>query len=128
MKKILFFCSIVVLTGAAFSGCYYDNYAELHPNITVCDTTHVMSFANDIQPILSNSCSVVACHGPATSGGGYDLSSYAGVNQAVTDGKLYSSVIWDGNASNMPKDSPSKISICDQTKIKKWIDAGAPNN
>ena len=125
--KLFFFFSFVI---AAFSSCYYDNYEELHPTLTGsnCDTAKVMSYSNDIVPILNASCGTNnSCHG-TTNTSTIDLTTYAGVNNTVINGLLYSAVIWDGNASNMPKGSASKIPVCDITKIKKWIDAGAQNN
>lgn len=130
MKKISFFILGALLMAGAFSGCYYDNYGELHPNqaLNSCDTTHVISFASDIVPILNNSCGTGNdCHG-TTNTSGYDFTNYAGVNQSVIDAVLYSSVSWDGTVNPMPKNSTAQISVCDITKIRMWIDAGAPNN
>jgi hypothetical protein len=40
---------------------------------------------------MSSDC--VRCHGPALRGGGYDLSSYAGVMRAVTAGSASSKLV-----------------------------------
>lgn len=119
-----------VAIAAFFNSCYYDNYSELHPlaGVNACDTTVTMSFSTHIAPILSSSCgSSNSCHGSSNTSG-VDLSAFAGVNAVALDGRLVSSIIWDGNASQMPQGSSAKISICDQTKIKKWVLAGALNN
>lgn len=127
--KTFLFSGLVVVALLFASGCYYDNFSELHPSLGEnCDTTHVMSYANDIVPILNNSCGTNnSCHGPSSTAS-IDLSTYAGVYAKVSDTFLYSSLIWDGNASNMPKNSTTQLSSCSIVKIKKWIDNGAPNN
>ena len=134
MQKILFFC-VLLLTGFGLfetSGCYYDNVEELHPELLLnnaCDTSGTMSFLTHIQPILGNSCGANnSCHNAQGASGGVVLENYAGVKSSVDSGKLLSSITWDGNASQMPKDSPSPLSDCSIAKIRKWIDAGAPNN
>lgn len=134
MKKIIWISSgLLLLTSALFSGgCYFDNLEELHPELLLngtCDTTGTMSFTTHIQPILSNSCgSNNSCHNAQSASGGVILATYAGVKATVTSGKFLSSITWDGNASQMPKDSPTKLSDCSTAKIQKWIDAGANDN
>ena len=134
MQKIFFFC-LLLFWGFGLmesSGCYSDNLQELHPELLLndnCDTTGEMSFKTHIQPILAGSCGATnSCHNASGAGGGYVLENYAGVKDAVNTGAFLSAIIWDGNASQMPKDSPSKINDCAITKIQKWIDAGALNN
>lgn len=113
-------------------GCYYDNVQELHPELLLdnsCDTTVVISYQTDIKPILSGSCGATnSCHNTGGAGGGVVLEQYAGVKAAAANGKLLSSIIWDGNASFMPKGSPTQLSNCSIAKINKWIQAGSPDN
>jgi hypothetical protein len=40
---------------------------------------------------------------------------------------LVSSIVQDGNASAMPQGQP-KLSDCDIGKVKKWVNAGYPEN
>jgi hypothetical protein len=130
MKNSLFFLLLPALFFFATmgSGCFYDNNAELHPDAPVCDTTAAMSFANDIQPILNNTCGTNdSCHG-TTNTSGIPLNTYAGVKQVADSGKLVSAVTWDGNASFMPQGSLTKIDECSQAKIRRWVDEGAPDN
>ena len=131
MKSLLFTLSACLLFLAA--GCYYDNNEALHPELLLggdnCDTTSVISYQVHIVPIMSGSCgSNNSCHNAQGASGGVVLENYAGVKSSVDSGKLLSSITWDGNASQMPKDSPSPLSDCSIAKIRKWIDAGAPNN
>jgi len=133
MKKITLFLTGLALVGLLVSsGCYFDNLQELHPELLLnsnCDTTATMSFQTHIKPILSNSCGANnSCHNSQSASGSVVLETYAGVASALNSGKLLSSINWDGNASQMPKDSPSKLNNCSIAQIQKWVDAGAPNN
>ena len=133
MKQIRWFLPSLLLLGWLFSGgCYFDNLQELHPELLLdnnCDTSATMSFQTHIKPILSNSCGANnSCHNTQGAGGGVILETYAGVKSSVTSGKLLSSITWDGNASQMPKSSPTKLSDCSITKIQKWIGAGSLDN
>lgn len=125
IKKTSFILVTLVVLLAGFGSCNYDNLAELHPEIN-CDPTSV-SFASDIVPIISGSCNSLAasCHGPGST---KPLDTYAGVKLQVDEAKLLSSVIWDGNARQMPEGSSSKIDDCSISKIAQWIADGAQNN
>ena len=130
IKSLSKFCFLATFSLIFLGGCYYDNFNELHPNVSTlpCDTTHVMSFANDIVPILNNSCGTNnSCHSSVNTSH-LNLSTYAGVDNVATNGQLVSCVTWDGTIEAMPKGSSTPISVCDQTKIKKWVAAGALNN
>ena len=131
MKRILF-CFSTVFALVLLNSCYYDNFTELHPGNNLsgaCDSTKAtVSYSNDIVPILNNSCGTNnSCHG--TSNNSFvDLTNYAGVSNSAQQYLLYNSVAWIGTASKMPKGSQTKISDCNIALIRKWIDAGAPNN
>ncbi len=129
MKKTFY---ILLLCSATFlASCYYDNFAELNPGAElnqVCDTTGTISFATQVQPILANSCNSgsASCHA-AGAISGWDLSDYAGVVNSANN-TLVSSIIWDGNASQMPKNSPTKIDDCSSVTIQLWVSQGMLNN
>ena len=89
-----------------------------------CDTTN-FKFSTAIKPLMDNKC--VGCHNSASLGGNIDLSSYAGVKSAAVSGKLYGSITWSNGISAMPKGGV-KMPDCEISQIKKWIDAGTPNN
>jgi uncharacterized membrane protein len=89
-----------------------------------CDTANVI-FTTSIKPIITNKC--LGCHSSSSAGGGYDLSTYAGIKTVVNNGKLWGSVNFLGGYSAMPKGG-TKLSTCELARIRKWIDAGAPNN
>ncbi|MBA3663583.1 MAG: cytochrome c [Bacteroidetes bacterium] len=96
--------------------------SDASPIAKSCDTTGVISYSAQVAPLLNANCN--NCHN--TGGTAPNLSNYNGVLNSAQN-TLYSSVAWDGNASNMPK-GLSKMSDCDVAIIKKWVFAGAPNN
>ena len=121
--------SFIVSVG--LTSCYYDTEEELYPDSgsVVCDTVSV-SYANDIVPIMNSKCSYSGCHAGANAAAGIPLETFAGVKEYLDADKarFISSIIWDGNASNMPKGASSKMIDCNINTIKAWINAGYPNN
>ncbi|MBL7811890.1 MAG: hypothetical protein JNL57_06665 [Bacteroidetes bacterium] len=109
---------------AAISGCYYDNRQELYPNNKPCDTTAI-SYSKELSGLIQSQCA--GCHSAGAPSGGIVLADYTSVKASVSSGRFYGSVNWDAGFSPMPK-SGSKWSACNLTRLKKWIDAGAPNN
>ena len=89
-----------------------------------CDTGNV-TYSGAIRNIISNKCQ--GCHSGANASGGFDYSTYNGVKANADDGKLWGAVNHVQGYSAMPKNG-SKLSDCELGQIKKWIDAGAPNN
>ena len=132
MKLSVYLLILTVGATLAFlPGCYYDNNEELHPELLFngnCDTTVVIKYSTDIQPILNNSCGANnSCHNDFSSSG-IALNNYNGTRTVAVSGKMWSAITWDGNALRMPQGSSSKINDCSQAKIRKWIDEGTPDN
>lgn len=125
MKKILIIFMVIL------AGCYYDNEEELYPEgLAPCDTTGV-TYSGTVLPILqANNCT--GCHSGAAPQGNVSLDDHtsiaaAGQVPAGQPGSLYGSISHaDGNFP-MPKNG-NKLSDCDISKIKKWIDEGTPLN
>lgn len=91
---------------------------------TGCDSS-VFTYGSAVLPILQNHC--LGCHtGAAPSGAGINLSTYAGLKQQVDNGKLMPSINHAGSYP-MPKNQ-AKLSDCKIAVIRKWVEAGAPNN
>jgi hypothetical protein len=88
-----------------------------------CDTTK-FTYATIIQPLLSSTC--VGCHKPGSLGGNIDLSTYTSVKIQASNGKLLGSIQHSAGYSPMPQGG--KLSDCQITQIKNWINAGAVNN
>ena len=104
-------------------GCYYDKEEVLYPD-TFCDTTAV-TYSQSVAPVLSSFCN--SCHGGNTPSAGIKLDTYADVKIQATNGRLWGAVSHSTNYSPMPKNA-TKLNSCNLSKIKKWVDAGAPNN
>jgi len=124
--------AILAVATVFFTGCYYDNFKELHPEKAVvvsnCDSAGVMSYSAQIVPVLNAACTA-QCHNGGVGITGHIMTTWASVNADATSGNLYSSVAWDNTSlQQMPQFATIKISDCDITKIKKWVAAGALNN
>ena len=91
---------------------------------TTCNTANI-TFAGTIQPILQKNC--VGCHSGSAPSGNVNLSAFAGVKTVATNGKLVGVVSHAPGFVPMPQGG-AKLSDCDITKIKDWVNAGAPNN
>jgi hypothetical protein len=125
MKNIhIIFTSVcLVIVFASLESCYYDKEEVLYPD-SICDTADVR-YSTIIQPVLSSNC--VSCHGGSTPSAGIKLDTYEGVSIQAANGRLWGAISHTGNFSPMPKNA-AKLSDCSITKIKKWLDAGHPNN
>lgn len=118
--RLMLFLSLFCFT---LPGCYYDKENELYPSTGNCDTAGVMTYSGSISPIMVANCNV--CH-PAASSNGVVTINYDGLSVIAKNGKLWASVNHEGSFP-MPMGT-DKLSICDLTKIKKWVGAGSPNN
>lgn len=125
MKKapliIIFLITIVIM-----QSCYYDKAEQVYPiNSNTCDTTSI-TYTINMQPIIQNYC--YSCHaGTAPSGGGIVLDSYAALkNFAAGGGSLIGRITSTDPLVQMPRGGP-KLSDCDISKIKAWVNAGTPN-
>ncbi len=94
-----------------------------------CDTTQ-FTFVANVQPVLNTYC--LGCHNGTSASAGVDLSSHTAITTELTTypGRLLGSIKWTApytGSKQMPQGG-SKLPDCYITQIKKWIDAGAPNN
>ena len=89
-----------------------------------CDTTNV-KYSTHIIPIIQNTCQ--GCHSGAAPGGGINLTTYAGVKAIADNGKFVGSISYLTGYSGMPKNG-NKLTDCQITMVKLWINQGAPQN
>lgn len=124
MKK-LFWIGLVIFL---IAGCYYDNEEYLYPKPEKgCDTTNV-TYSGTILPILQTNC--YGCHSASqnvNSGKGINLEDFSLLKQRVISGELSASIEPNSILVQMPKDG-AVLPACSLTKIRIWIDKGAPNN
>lgn len=89
-----------------------------------CDTTNV-KYSTHIKPMVQNYCQ--GCHSGVAPGGGIDLSTYEGVKAIADNGKFYGSISHLSGYKPMPKNG-NKLTNCQITMVKLWINQGAPQN
>lgn len=101
-----------------------------------------VSFASDVQPIISGRCAISGCHGSGASSGGFSFgsASYSNVRNAsgahgalITMGNAATSNLYLKTTTNVPFGSRmplsgSFLSITQQEKIRDWINQGALDN
>jgi uncharacterized membrane protein len=100
--------------GAKNNGC--------NENAGQCNTSDVR-FGNFVQPLIQARCQ--GCHSGSAPQGGVALRNHAEIKAQAQNGKLYAAITRSTNW--MPKGG-AKLDDCTTSKIKAWVDAGAPNN
>lgn len=118
MKKLLII-SILTLSVAVMTGCYYDTEELLYPGGVSCSGV-APSFSKDVQPIFQTKCSLSGCHNTGATNTGGALTNYTEIKAKAAPCKT--SVL---NGS-MPK---GLTLTADQIKIIScWVDNGSQNN
>lgn len=119
-------CGIIVVA----TSCYYDNEEYLYPSVSgvrECDTASI-SYALHIAPILTSKC--LNCHSTTaapSSGGNVVLEGYSNVQKVATSGKLLGAISHTPGFSAMPKGG-NKLSYCERTTIRRWIEGDTLNS
>ena len=122
MKSIII---LFLFTATVLPACYYDIEEELYPPTSSCDTISVTYTSTVVSLLQSNGC--LGCHSGAAPSGNISLEGYNNLRAVAQSGKLYGAISHTQGFSPMPQGG-NKMSACAITKIKFWIDAGAPNN
>lgn len=122
MKRFIIYLAVICLSGLLFNSCYYDTEEELYKfSNPACDSINV-TYALTIAPIIQTSCA--SCHSGASPSGNLSLQNYGEVVTGVNSRNLYARIT--STASPMPP--AGLMEDCKIKQIKKWIDAGVPNN
>ena len=124
MNQIFRLAATFCILAVALSGCYYDKENELYPDKPNCDTSGTITYSGQISKIMTGNCNT--CHSASNPSGGVITDNYNDLSVIAQNGKLWSVVSWTGPIK-MPQ-GLSQLSDCDLTKIRKWLDAGSPNN
>lgn len=111
------------------TSCYFDKEERLYPDLP-CDTTSVMSYSEDVVPILSVNC--YNCHSLVNApiyGEGLVLEGYSNLRLYNLENPdvLINSVKQNGQALAMPRDA-AKLDKCSISNIEVWIKQGQKNN
>lgn len=122
---------ILSILSLSFHSCYYDNLDEIHAAddlFSPCDTSGVVSYSADINPIMINSCgSENSCHQSGTSDSAIPLDNILNLRDVANDGSLMGSILHDASYEPMPNGGGS-LSACSIQKIQAWINRGTPDN
>ena len=97
-------------------------------NTTNCNNTcdsNQFKYGANISIIINSYCT--GCHSGTAASGNIDLSTYNTVKIQAANGRLVGAVTHAAGYSAMPKNA-NKLSDCQITQIKKWVEAGALNN
>ena len=129
-KKIMILSGIITVLLIVISGCYKTTTYVKNPG---SDITQTLSFAKDINPILTSSCALSGCH--ASGGHAPDLSA-ANAYKSLTGGGYVKAndpdnsvvMLWLTGKKNpvMPLGSGPNSQI--NAKVYAWINQGAQNN
>jgi len=115
MNRILIFSFLII---SIFStSCRKDKTAEVQ-------CAEQISFSNDVQPIIMNSCAVSGCHAGANPANNMNFTSYENVFlHRILIGR---SVRHESGVTPMPVGP--QLSADQISKISCWIEQGALNN
>lgn len=109
-----------------FTACYYDKEDLLYGTPAPCtDTTGTISYQTKVVPILQTNC--YGCHSGSAPSGGQLMGTYAADKTMAQNGKLLGVITHATGFSPMPKGG-AKLSNCHIAVVRKWVEAGAPNN
>ena len=92
--------------------------------IQKCDTTNV-TYSGIVKTIMDNNC--MGCHTGASPGGGVLITNYAETKSVASNGSLLGTIEHKAGFSPMPK-GMTKLSDCNISQIKIWINNGMQNN
>lgn len=125
--KITVSLFFLVISVFFVSSCYYDKEELLYgnPKAPCTDTTSNISYSQYVVPLFTQYC--YNCHTGNFPSGNILMGTYTADKAIALNGKLYGSINYSAGFSPMPK-GMAKFTNCQIANIKKWIDAGAPNN
>jgi hypothetical protein len=90
-----------------------------------CTDTVTVRYSVQIRAIVQNKCQ--GCHSGSFPAGGFDYTTHAGLQAVALSGKLSGAINHAPGFAPMPFVG-NKLPVCELVQMKKWIDAGAPNN
>lgn len=104
------------------SACKYHNEDDLYPS---CNTNNI-SFSGTVTQLLT-SYGCIGCHNNSVPTARVNLETHLGTVEATQNGRLLGAISHASGFKPMPQGG-RKMSDCEISKIKAWIDAGKPNN
>ena len=142
MRKVLILPIAAVALMAGLASCASESVENLRneafANVDPCDTVTAV-WDGPVQEIITRNCAgnynlnqSSGCHQTGASRINFD--SYTNIRTVVDNDKLENRIF---NFQSMPPDysddpsnpgSPLRLSDCDKTILRNWLDAGAPEN
>lgn len=122
------FKTFIFLLSIAFfcSSCFYDNEEALFPELPgTCDTT-LVSYSENVVPIIIQNC--LLCHSNLAApslGNNMKLESFSDFSANSSD--VLRAIKHDPSLSPMPKGG-GKLNSCNISIIEAWIDQGKLEN
>lgn len=126
MKKMTsIVAALFLLTIIIAVSCSKSNEEDMTtPAPSGCDTVN-MTYAADVVPILKANC--YSCHGNGEKDGGVSLGTYNDVKVQADNGALLGAITHASGYTPMPLNG-AKLSDCNISVIRDWINRGALNN
>lgn len=113
---------VLAVVSVSLHGCVSEPDLENYP---------VVSFTNEVQPIIAGNCTQAGCHGDVDTEE-FKLVSYSDIMGQVSAGNARKSELYrviTGRSFEFMPPSPSNPLSDDQIRtIFVWIEQGAPNN
>ena len=122
MSNVFTILCLLTLFLWIISSCTRDKLEECDVSIA-CNSADI-TYAVDIEPIISVNCAIPNCHGTGFAIGGVTLDTYEKVKAKVDNGRLKARAV-DGTPSPMPPAPAAPLSVSEKTIIQNWIDACA---
>jgi hypothetical protein len=116
---------LYLMIWVAAYGCYWENEETFYPEAEICDTT-MISFSDDIVPILSNSCFI--CHSNNNApefANGIKLEDYEDVSASGT--LIVGAINHADGFPQMPKNR-AKLDACLINTFEAWVNQGSLDN
>jgi hypothetical protein len=107
------------------SGCVWENKEDLFSGSEPCDT-NMVSFSDDIVPVLANNC--YSCHSNLNApsfGSGLSLEDHADVARSAD--RIIGAVNHADGFLPMPQ-GMDKLDPCPIDLLEAWVEAGTPDN
>ncbi len=125
IKGFLILAGVLTLVWA----CEKESEENLNGGSTKnCEVSDV-SYANQVQPIFTESCAFSGCHAGSSAdfSAGIDLSSYEKTQQTADSDLLIRSIKHEQGVSSMPRGA-AKLDACKIATIETWINEGRQDN
>ena len=101
-----------------------------HDPLTPLEDAPILSFKDDVQPLIVSNCTQSGCHGQ--NGRKFQLISYDDIMGIVSSGSPHSSKLYKVITANalgtMPPSPNSRLTDTEVKTIYLWIAQGANNN